>query len=166
MEVAIDVTVPREAIYQTVDNQTDSCPKCGGTLHQSYQHYFIATGDSKTEEDAFFAGGKFGWFCDSCPTVVIDTGELMEHFKNLPSGWTLGTKFNVLGLVDIEAIPEEKRDLPIGDKRNPVPLVPFTNVDLHLKKEKERKPTPRKNPDHQWGSKVLRKYTSQEKRKR
>jgi hypothetical protein len=36
-------------------------------------------------------------------------------------------QFTVLGLVDSDAIPEEKSDIALGEDENPIPLVKFTN---------------------------------------
>ena len=36
-------------------------------------------------------------------------------------------KFTVAGIVDLDSIPEDKRNKPLGDDDNPIPLVSFTN---------------------------------------
>ncbi|MCD6289568.1 MAG: hypothetical protein J7M34_03625 [Anaerolineae bacterium] len=45
-----------------------------------------------------------------------------------PSHWDVGDELLIAGIVDLDAIPEEKRYLPLGDEDNPIPLVEFTNV--------------------------------------
>jgi len=42
--------------------------------------------------------------------------------------WNVGSEFALLGIVDLDAIPEDKRDLPLGDDDNPIPLVEFTSI--------------------------------------
>ena len=37
-------------------------------------------------------------------------------------------EFAVLGVVDLEAMPPGKEDIPLGDDDNPIPLVQFTNI--------------------------------------
>ena len=39
--------------------------------------------------------------------------------------WDVGNEFCVEGIVDLDAIPEHKRHLPIGDENNPMPLIEF-----------------------------------------
>ena len=41
------------------------------------------------------------------------------------SHWDVGNEFFVEGIVDLEAIPEDKRHLPIGGADNPMPLIKF-----------------------------------------
>ena len=38
-------------------------------------------------------------------------------------------QYAVLGLVDLEAVPDEKRHLPFDEETNPIPLVEFANLD-------------------------------------
>jgi hypothetical protein len=33
-----------------------------------------------------------------------------------------------MGIVDLEAVPEEKKDIPFDEEDNPLPLVEFTNL--------------------------------------
>jgi len=42
--------------------------------------------------------------------------------------WDVGEEYAILGLVDLDAIPEEKEYLPLGSDENPIPLVEFTNI--------------------------------------
>jgi hypothetical protein len=39
--------------------------------------------------------------------------------------WDVGNEFCVEGIVDLDAIPEHKRHLPIGGAENPIPLIEF-----------------------------------------
>jgi hypothetical protein len=54
-------------------------------------------------------------------------------------GHDTDAEFTVLGLVDLEAVPEDKRSLPFGGDDNPIPLVKFTNMSEE--KSKRRKTT-------------------------
>jgi len=75
-------------------------------------------------------GNTAGHFCEKCPLVVLDR----EEFKRLAmiaavaAVATDSVEFVVLGIVDLDAVPEEKRGHPFDDDKNPVPLVRFTNV--------------------------------------
>ncbi len=54
-----------------------------------------------------------------------------------------GEEFVVMGIVDLDAVPEEKRDLPLGEEDNPIPLVEFTNVsDKTAREEPEKEQAP------------------------
>lgn len=57
-------------------------------------------------------------------------------------GHDTDAEFTVLGLVDLESIPEDKRSLPLGGDDNPIPLVKITNMSEE--KSKRRKTTAQK----------------------
>ena len=124
----IDITIPRVCIYKQFDEHPGSCPRCGGTLQQSTQTYLINTWRGKEPADSFIIGGDIGWFCTRCPTVVINPEEVSEFLMHSLPHWDVGEEFTIAGIVDLDAVPEEKRDLPLGDDDNPIPLVEFTNV--------------------------------------
>lgn len=124
----IDITIPRECIYQRFKGEPGPCPRCGGPLQQSTQTYLVATRRGKRIADSFVVGGDMGWFCTRCPTVVINSEELSDMLQYSLPHWDVGNEFAVLGVVDLDAIPEEKRHLPLGDDDNPIPLVEFTNI--------------------------------------
>jgi hypothetical protein len=78
--------------------------------------------------DSFFMGNDAGWFCACCPTLVINPEEVQEFLSFSLPHWDVGTEFAVAGIVNVDAVPEEKRSLPLGGDDNPVPLVRFTSV--------------------------------------
>jgi hypothetical protein len=123
----IDITIPRECIYQEFEGQPGPCPRCGGPLQQSSQTYLVVTQRGKEVTDSFMIGGDIGWFCARCPTVVINPEEVNKFFTHPLPHWDIGEEFALAGIVDLDAVPEEKRDLPLGDGDNPIPLVEFTN---------------------------------------
>ncbi len=59
-----------------------------------------------------------------------------EIFSNSASigigGENRGLKFAVLGLVDLERIPDDKKNLPLGDKESPIPLVEFLKPEKNI----------------------------------
>lgn len=128
MATEIDVKIPRESICQTFHGSPGACPKCGGTLIQRYQSYLLATLCGRRIGDSFCAWGKFGWFCETCPVVVLNIAELQEQLANAPPQWGIGGEILELGLLDLEAIPKSKRHVPIGTPGNPAPLVKFSNL--------------------------------------
>jgi len=127
-ETPIDITVPRECIYQQFKGHPGPCPRCGGPLQQSNQAYLIVTKRGEEITDSFIIGSDFGWFCTRCPTVIINTDQVSEMLQYSLPHWDVGTEFAVAGIIDLNAIPEEKRDLPLGDDDNPIPLVEFTHI--------------------------------------
>jgi hypothetical protein len=131
----IDITIPRECIYQEFDEQPGPCPRCGSPLRQSWQTYLVITQHGEEMADSFMTGGDIGWFCTRCPTVVINPEEVTKLLMQPLPHWDIGEEFVLLGIVDLDAIPEEKRDLPLGDDDNPVPLVEFTNISDETARE-------------------------------
>jgi hypothetical protein len=124
----IDITIPRECIYKEFEGQPGPCPRCGSPLQQSRQTYLVITQHGEEMADNFMIGGDIGWFCARCPTVVINPEEVTKYLVHRLPHWDIGEEFVVVGMVDLDAVPEDKYDLPLGDDDNPIPLVEFTNV--------------------------------------
>jgi len=124
----IDITNPRECVYQQFEGQPGPCPRCGGPLQSHAATYLVDTRSGRKSTDSFFIGNDMGWFCAHCPTVVINPEEVSEYLMHSLPHWNVGAEFSVLGIVDLDAIPEEKHNLPLGHDDNPIPLVAFTNI--------------------------------------
>ena len=124
----IDITIPRECIYKAFEADSGPCPRCGSQLQQSSQTYMVVTRQGRREGDSFIIGSDFGWFCPTCPTVVINPDAVHSFLGYGKPGWNIGPEFAVMGVIDLDAVPPEKAHLPLGDDDNPVPLVQFTNV--------------------------------------
>jgi len=124
----IDVTIPRELVYREFEEEPGACPRCGGPLESHTATYLVVTKRGKKEADSFFMGNDMGWFCARCPTVVINPAEVSEYLLYGKPGWDTGTEFVVAGIVDLDAVPEEKRTMRLGGDDNPIPLVKFTSV--------------------------------------
>jgi hypothetical protein len=121
----IDVTIERECFYQAFEGHPGPCPRCGQRLQQSYQSYVIGTRRGSQITDSLLMGSDFGWFCPRCPTVVIDPAQVKRRLERPLPHWDTGTDFAVLGLANLDAVPPEKADVPLGDEDNPIPLVRF-----------------------------------------
>jgi len=146
-ETPIDITIPRECIYQQFKGEPGPCPRCGGPLQESHQTYLIATRRGKKIANSFIVGNDMGWFCMRCPTVVMNPEQLSDILLHGLPRWDVGNEFIVLGVIDLDAIPEEKSHLPLGDDDNPIPLVEFTNISSETapgRPARRRKATPRK----------------------
>jgi hypothetical protein len=131
-----DNSDPREAIYQTLTGQSNVCPKCGGILHQQRKDYLIGNYEGDDELESFTTGANFGWFCDSCPVVVINLPDLHALLAHLPPDMPIGSNAIVIGIINIYAIPEKKRHMPIGIPENQIPLCMFTNLPVLPPKSK------------------------------
>jgi hypothetical protein len=123
----MDKTIERRAIYKTFTGNPGSCPQCGGKVQKSYQSYMVATRANGKMADSFMIGGDFGWFCAACPTVVLDKKELEKMLSFCMPGWKVGNEIIVLGLVNLDAVPEKNKHLQLGEPGNPIPLVRFSS---------------------------------------
>ncbi len=148
-----DITLPREAIYQSFKGKPGLCPRCGGPLQQRSQTYLVATRRGRRVADSFMLGGDFGWFCADCPTVVINIDKVSTMLGYGAVRWDVGMEFAVMGIVDLDAVPHDKRHLPLGGDDNPIPLVEFIHPEerapssspvIGKKRESSRPPAPRK----------------------
>lgn len=125
MQSDINLGSPRRVVYQSFETSPAACPQCDGCLQQSKQTYSVATRRGRKLLDSFVMGSDFGWYCDSCPVVVIGTLQVRALLAHSMPHWDVGNEFCVEGIVDLDAIPEHKRHLPIGDENNPMPLIEF-----------------------------------------
>ncbi len=121
----IDKTTPRHVVYSSFKDKPGACPRCSGELVNEYQTYAVETRQGERIADSFIISGNFGWFCKSCPILVINKGEVKKMLSFQKRGWRIGSEDLVLGIVDLDAIPASKRHLPIGDPNNPLPLIIF-----------------------------------------
>ena len=119
-----------------------SCPNCGTPLESEGHTYLMATRRSGNV-DLQMAGNTAGHFCGKCPVVVLDRDEFdsLAAFATRTIG---GGAYVVMGIVDLDAVPEDKRNLPFGDDTNPVPLVRFTNIGGGKAQGKPKKTRSRK----------------------
>ncbi len=123
----IDLKIERQAIYKSFKEKPGICPQCGGGLKQSFLSYMVASQTGRRQADSFIVGGNFGWFCASCPTVVINKDELGKMFGFRMPGWKVGKEIEVLGILNTDAVPSNKRHLLLGGAGNPAPLVKFSS---------------------------------------
>jgi hypothetical protein len=133
-EIDIDIREPRECIHEQFEGSPGPCPRCGEPLHASYQTYVVSTRHGQAAADSFLMGGDMGWFCLRCPTVVINWNELEEMLGQSLPHESVGHEATVLGIVDMDAIPKEKRHLEMGTDENPIPLVRFRNYSSRLER--------------------------------
>ena len=116
-------SLPRKMYWSDEIGGYASCPDCGAPLESEHHAYILATRRSG-DMDFHMVGNSAGHFCGQCPLVVLDRDEFAS-FVALAVQATDGIAFIVMGIVDLDAIPEDKRDKPFDDGTNPVPLVQF-----------------------------------------
>ena len=118
-----DVSIPRKMFWANESGDKKICPECSSTLENESHAYFLIV-KRKQQIEPLTTLNDGGYFCPNCPVIVLDN----EKFEKMASIGTRSSKpfeFTVAGLVDYDAIPEEKAHLPLGDDDNPIPLVKF-----------------------------------------
>ena len=132
-------SLPRRVYWSDAVGGCASCPECGGALEVESHVYVLGT-RRYGDVDVHMAGNDAGHFCGRCPVVVLDRGEF-ERFVGIVTRGSDHVRYLVMGIVDLDAVPEDKRGTPFDDETNPIPLVKFTNLG-------QRKPParPKKTP--------------------
>jgi hypothetical protein len=105
------------------------CPLCHSALEKEYHTYGIAVVSGK-EIRTLITGNDAGSFCPECPVVVLDRkgfDQVMEDIVRERPDWVMSDslRYIVVGLVDTDAVPEDKRHLPPGSEDNPITVVEF-----------------------------------------
>lgn len=155
-------SLPRKLHWSDEIGGYASCPDCGAPLEAEHHAYVLVTrrgGDM----DFHLVGNAAGHFCEKCPLVVLDR-ERFEDFVALAVGPEDRVKYVVMGIVDFEAVPEDKKSLPFDDDTNPVPLVEFTNVGG--RKRSSSSPTRQPNRGRSAGSTRRKRKNRKKKRRR
>lgn len=142
MKKIIDVSKAKRMYWDYNTPISNGCPECDTELVNE-THSFVLAVKMKDEIKPFMAGTDAGHFCPVCPVVVIDS----EKIKLMAA---IGAKvdepeFAVAGLVDFDAVPKNKKHLPLGTDDNPIPLVEFLpplNTAVKSKKVGRNEPCP------------------------
>jgi hypothetical protein len=109
--------------YFSEDCGLTTCPECGLPLVEDNCTVIIAA-KSDTDEGEFMSNLTGSHFCNSCPVVVFDSAKIEKAARlGIKGGNNL--RYLISGIVNLNAIPEEKRRFEIGTDENPIPLVPF-----------------------------------------
>ncbi len=127
MTKTIDLSIPREHIPGEGTGNPGPCPRCGAPLQKESATYLLLTMRRGQPADSFITGTDKGWFCPQCPALLLNFQELARPLKFGLSKWKVGNEVAVAGIVDLDAIPKSKAELPLGAPGNPIPLVEFTN---------------------------------------
>ncbi len=125
----INLSIPRRRYYNDKNNLT-ICPECGSSMIEE-GCTILLTAKSEADEGEFMTNITGSHFCGNCPVVIFDNQKIAQAAQfGIRSGKNI--KYNILGIVDLDAIPEDKRQMEIGIDENPVPLVNFL-PDLDIK---------------------------------
>lgn len=135
-------SIPRQMYWSNQVENSKICHRCGTSLEKEYHSYIIIV-RIKKEFEQFVVGTDGGYFCPECPVVVLDR----DNFIKLASAGLESAGYDessvelaVAGIVDMDAIPEDKRDKTLGTEDNPISLVPFleNKEDVHGSKKTGR----------------------------
>ena len=120
-----DASIPRKMFWSKDIGGTVFCPQCQGRLESENHTYLMFTREG-SDSQQFVVGNDHGYFCVSCSVIVLDYDAFAEiAIAGNPSSRSF--EFTVPGIVDLNAIPKDKADIPLGDNDNPIPLMSFTN---------------------------------------
>ncbi|VFN02250.1 MAG: hypothetical protein BECKG1743D_GA0114223_106823 [Candidatus Kentron sp. G] len=116
-------SIPRTMYWSKEVGGTTRCPECGGSL-TSESHTYLMAFEEGGETANSLVGNSGGYFCEKCPTVVLDSKVFAESAV-LRTGTKDPQKLTILGIVDLSAVPEGNESMPLGADGNPIPLVNF-----------------------------------------
>lgn len=117
--------MPRKMYWSTELDKPKFCPACQRSLEQEFHSYMIVIRHQGNMEP-FVTGNEGGWFCKQCPIVVLDH-ECFSEAAAVGARTGKDVQFLVFGIVDLQAVPKDKRHIPFDDDTNPVPVVEFIN---------------------------------------
>jgi len=117
---------PRKMYWSDDVRGTRLCPDCHARLVPKQRAYLLVVRHGKSL-DSRLVGSAGGHFCPACPVVVLDRKQFNDYVAASPD-IRAGSSYMVAGLLDLSAVPEDKRDSPFDEVDNPLPLVRFSNL--------------------------------------
>lgn len=118
----IDISQPKRRYYSN-ECGIELCPECGSELLEENCTILLCV-KSISEEAEFLTNHSGSHFCRNCPVVVFDVDQL-EQAAKYAIRENHNIRYIIEGIVNLDAIPEEKNRLEIGGVDNPLPLVRF-----------------------------------------
>ncbi len=125
MEKKYDASIPREMFWSDEIPDRNLCPACNARLEKEPHAYVVLMQKGKDRE-SFLSGNDGGSFCPNCDVVVLDRNVFAAHISHA-TRHSAPLQFAVAGMVDLDAIPDDKKGIPLGGDDNPIPLVKFKN---------------------------------------
>ncbi len=123
MEKKYDASIPREMFWSYEIPDSNLCPACNARLEKELHAYMVLMQKGKDRE-FFISGNDGGSFCPNCDVVVLDRNVFTAHISHA-TRHSAPLQFAVAGMVDLDAIPDDKKGIPLGSDDNPIPLVKF-----------------------------------------
>jgi hypothetical protein len=137
-------SIPRKMYWSDKVPNMNRCPRCQAELENEY-HIYVFAARSKRDFETFIHGTDHGAFCPQCPILVLDNDGFRQTMQQIANttDWIKSHKLSiaVLGIVDMDAVPEEKHKQQLGTDDNPIPLVRFID---HIEGEERRAEIKRK----------------------
>lgn len=128
-EKKYDASIPREMFWSNKIQDSRLCPTCNAKLEKKYHTYLVLSRKGEDYE-SFISGNDAGKFCPNCDIVVLDRN-MFAKSVSFATRHSSSFEFTVVGLVDLDAIPDDKKGTPIGGDDNPIPLVKFKKHNKH-----------------------------------
>jgi hypothetical protein len=123
-----DASIPRRVFWSDKLVNKKKCPLCHSALEKEHQTYVTVVQSGK-ETTTFIVGNDCGAFCPECPVVVLDRKcfeHVLQGITQRPDwGISGAVEYVVAGIVNLDAIPEDKQNVPLGEEGNPIPIVEF-----------------------------------------
>ncbi len=138
----IDIAIERRQYYDD-DFNVEGCPECGEVLIAKGCTVMLAV-RSESDEAEFMTNAVGSTFCQNCPIVVFDR-ERVEMAAKLGIKAKEKMMYSVIGFVNLDAVPESKRQMELGTDENPIPFISFL-PSKNLKTVVTEKKTGRNEP--------------------
>ncbi|MDO8953217.1 MAG: SEC-C metal-binding domain-containing protein [Draconibacterium sp.] len=138
----IDLSTPRRK-YLSKEFGLSICPECGSGLTEEYSSILLRV-KSDSDEGEFMTSLSGSHFCNNCPVVVFDSDKV-ELAARVGIRGDQNLRYAIAGLIDLDAIPKDKKHLAVGCDENPIPLVQFL-PDLNSKTVTTAKKPERNDP--------------------
>jgi hypothetical protein len=119
-------STPKKMYWSDDVRGTKQCPDCQTALVPK-RHVYLMVLRHGESMDSQIVGSAGGHFCTACAVVVLDRTRFDDYAATSRAARAAGD-YVVLCLVDLSAVPEDKRRLPFDEVDNPLPLVMFTNL--------------------------------------
>lgn len=120
----------RRALAVTADRLQERCPNCS-QQPESGRAAFLLLGRGG-ERSIYNDDCRF---CPGCDVVVLNADYIREVAQ---LGLPTARSFAVGGFVDLDAVPEDKKNIPLGQEGNPIPFIAFASFEWRDRKSSSR----------------------------
>lgn len=119
----IDLSIPRRSYIVEAKN-ANKCPECSSSLKAEDSMFLVyVKANTNAEEDIYTTNDLGSRFCKKCPVVVLNIDKVEAAARVMVRG--NDPQYLIAGIVNLDAIPEDKKEDELGTKDNPMPLVEF-----------------------------------------